>query len=80
MARPMFRKPEMGRFAMMFAEMKLKRPSATVEDISAMTATQEWQEAAPFKRGEVAKELESMTRAMLIEAGYNRETVYKKIP
>lgn len=80
MDRPVFRKAELTLYAEAFARMVLVRIEATPEDIAAMTGTKEWQEARQDQKESICREIKDMARAMLIDAGYSRDIVYRNIP
>ncbi len=80
MSREIFRKTELKLYAETFSRLVLVRKGATPEDVKALTATKEWQEASQGQRDGICRRIKDMARAMLIETGYSREIVYRNIP
>lgn len=80
MSRDLYRKSELEALAEKYARNVVTHRGFRPEDLPEIARNLEWKQASPGQREKVCRTIRDMARALLINAGYNRETVYRNIP
>ena len=80
MSRDLYRKSELEALAAKYARNVVSHRGFRPEDLPEIARNQEWKQTRPGQREKGCRTIREMARALLINAGYNRETVYRNIP